>query len=185
MADVQIRDLLTKHESQIDTLGQRLLAGDDEGFAAAMVGLVTTLASGVPLLGALADKVVARAFAGSANAMLRRELAVLQQEEDRRRFVGELGEAVEALIGQALIQLATMQHNVKDELLQALGGVRSDLAEFRTELAGQLGDYSVRLELQEVLEGGVGVRVSSQSQKRVWITTQRVRGKGSVGIDLG
>ena len=93
----------------------------------------------------------------SADAMLRRELAAMEKDEERQRFAAQIAEPVEALIGQALIQLVRVQHNVKDEVLEALGGLRGDLATFREEFAKELGGATVKVEVQVVKEGATGV----------------------------
>jgi hypothetical protein len=70
-------------------------------------------------------------------------------------------------------------------VLEALGGVRADLAGFREEFAKELGGATVRVETQTVKEGAIGVRVRSETKKRVFIGRMEVSGSGSVGIDLG
>jgi hypothetical protein len=117
--------------------------------------------------------------------MLREELAAMEKEEERQQFVAQLAEPVEALVGQALIQLVRVQHNVKEEVLEALGGLREDLAGFREEFARALGNYDVRLDLAEGESGGVGVRVRADTRKRVWIKHAIGRGPGSTGVDIG
>jgi hypothetical protein len=44
-------------------------------------------------------------------------------------------------------------------VLEALGGVRADLAAFREQFAAGVGSENVRLDKQVVESGGVGVRV--------------------------
>jgi hypothetical protein len=186
MADADLGTLLEPHKSTLKDMGQSLSSGDHAKFAESAAGLVAVLATGNPqvaLLAPFARKAVAKAFGNAADGMFKRELAAMEAEEDRQKFVGQIGEAVEALIGQALIQLVRVQHNVKDEVLDALGGMRAELAGFREQFAAGLGGETVRVDRQDV-EGGIGVRVRATTSKRVWIGHQTVRGAGSVGIDL-
>ncbi len=55
--------------------------------------LVGALATGNPqvaLLAPFAEKAVAKAFGNSADAMLRRELAAMEKEEERQRFAAQI-----------------------------------------------------------------------------------------------
>ena len=90
------------------------------------------------------------------------------------------------LLGQALIQLVRSQHAVKDEVLDALGGVRRDLEAFRQDFAARVASASesVRLDSLVVHGGGLGIRVRATTTKRVVLTHMEVAGAGSVGIDL-
>jgi hypothetical protein len=188
MADADLGTLLEPHKSTLKDMADSLSSGDHAKFIACAAGLVGVLATGNPhvaLLAPFARKAVAKAFGNAADEMFKRELAAMEAEEDRRKFVEQIGEAVEALLGQALIQLVRVQHNVKDEVLEQLGGVRADLAAFREQFAAGLGGETARLDRQVVESGGIGVRVRATTTKRVWIAYQTVRGAGSVGIDLG
>lgn len=79
---------------------------------------------------------------------------------------------VEALLSQAVLQLVRVQHNVHDDVLRALGGVRDDLADFRERFTTAIPaaeQQAARLELQEVSGGALGIHVSNRSQKRVFV----------------
>jgi hypothetical protein len=185
MADTDLAALLEPHKSTLKDMAQSLAAGDHVKVAASAAVLVTALATGNPqvaLLAPFVDKAVAKAFGNSADAMLRRELEAMEKEEERQRFVAQLAEPVEALVGQAIVQLVRVQHNVKDEVLEALGGVREDLAGFREAFARELGDYEVRVDLAEGESGGVGVRVAAEAKKHVWVKHALGRGPGSTGL---
>jgi len=185
MADADLGALLEPHKSTLKDMATSLAAGDHAKLAASAAVLVGALATGSPqvaLLAPFAEKAFAKAFGNSADAMLRRELAAMEKEEDRQRFVAQLAEPVEALIGQALIQLVRVQHNVKEEVLEALGGVRSDMAGFREEFAKELGSHEVRVDLAEGEGGGVGVRVAAGAKKHVWVKRAVGRGPGSTGL---
>jgi hypothetical protein len=115
-----------------------------------------------------------------------------EREEDRQAFVKNIGEEVEALMGQALLQLVRVQHNVKEELeadvLQALGGLSESLAAFREEFQQQLEQVgadaleAVRVDLLEVV-GGIGVRVSAGAKRRMHVKHARVEGGTGFVLD--
>lgn len=187
MADAYLGALLEPHKATLKEMSQSLAQGDHPAFVEKTAGLVAALATGNPLVALLAPLAragVAKAFGNAADAAFAHELAAMEAEEDRKRFVEQLAEPIEALIGQALIQLVRVQHNVKDEVLDGLGGVREDLATFRAEFAAAIPTETVRVEHQEVTAGAIGVRVRAETKKRVFIARQEVRGAGSVGIDL-
>ncbi|MGK3974141.1 hypothetical protein WMF38_20765 [Sorangium sp. So ce118] len=188
MADADLGALLGPHKNTLKDMAQSLATGDHAKLAASAAVLVGAVATGHPevaLLAPFAEKAIAAAFGRSADAMLRREFAAMEKEEERQRFVADLAEPVEALVGQAVIQLVRVQHNVKDEVLEALGGVREDLAGFRDAFAKELGSATVKVDVQAVKGGAVGVRVRSETKNRVFIGHMEVSGPGSVGIDLG
>ena len=154
-----------------------------------MSSLAVSLATGNPFLAALAPlgrKAIARIFGSSVNAVLTRELAALAKDEERRAFLHQIDEVVEALLGQALIQIVRSQHAVKDEVLETLGGMRRDFESFRNDFATQLANASetVRVDSIKVTDGGIGVRVAATTSKRVVLKQMVVKGPGSVGIDL-
>ena len=183
----EIVTLLERNSSQLETLGTKLIEGKRDECVAALVGLVTGIASGCPLLAALAKAGVARAFASTATERLLLEYKSYEQQKDRERFIGDMALNVEALLSQAVLQLVRVQHNVHDDVLRALGGLRDDLADFRERFAAALPaaeHEAARLELQEVSGGALGIHVSSRSQQRVFVARQVVSGAGSVGIKL-
>jgi hypothetical protein len=182
--------LLKAHQSELKAVAAAAANGDQQKTIDATSSLVVALVTGNPILGALAPlgrKGVARAFGCSVNAALTSALASLAEEDERRTFLNQIGDIVEVLLGQALIQLIRSQHAVKDEVLDALGGMRRDFESFRADFAAQLAAVpeSVRVEeIVEVLDGGIGVRVSAATTTRVVLKQLVVRGTGSVGIDL-
>lgn len=108
MADVDLATLLEPHKNTLKDMSKSLAEGDHAAFIASVAGLVAALATGNPhiaLLAPLGQKAVAKAFGNAADAMFKRELAALEAEEERRAFLGQIDEAVEELIGQALVQL--------------------------------------------------------------------------------
>ncbi|WP_437599473.1 hypothetical protein WMF28_42280 [Sorangium sp. So ce590] len=187
MSDRALGELLEPHNDMLKDMAQSLAAGDRAKLIGTSAALVAALATGNPqvaLLAPFAEKAVACAFGNAADDMFRRELAAMEREEDRRAFIAQIGDAVEALIGQALIQIVRSQHRVKEEVLEALGGVREDLAAFRERFGAELGGAAARVDLQVVTAGAIGVRVRATTGKRVFIARQEVSGAGSVGIDL-
>lgn len=188
--DLELAKLLEAHRGELKTIAEAAATGNHEKVIDAVSSLALSLATGNPLLGALAPlgrKGIARIFGNSVNAALTRELAALAREDRRRDFLNQIDDVMEAAIGQALIQIVRTQHAVKDEVLDALGGMRQDFEEFRNDFAAQLANVSenVRVDsLVEVIDGGVGVRVAATTTKRVVLPHMVVRGPGSVGIDL-
>lgn len=186
MSDFVLGEQIEKHEGALEAMGKALIEGKQEAFVAEAANLVTTLASGQPLLGALVEQGFARLFASSANAVLDKQIAAWNQELDRQQRMGKLAEAVEVLLGQAIIQVIRAQHGIKDELMEALGGMREDLAGFREDLAARTAAASAALRVeQEVVSGGAtGVRVRASS-KAVIIRQGTVTGAGTTGVEIG
>lgn len=194
MADADLTTLLKPHEGTLREMAKQLTAGDRAGFVGSLVTLVTALATGNPqiaLLAPFAGKAASRAFSSAADDFFRQQLAQLEAEEAQRAFVAQIAEAVEALLGQAVLQLVRLEHNVKDELVEALGGVREDLAAFRERFEAELealrheSGEVVRVNAQVVRDGATGIRVGAGARRRVFVARMEVTGKGSVGIDLG
>lgn len=187
--DVELKGLLKAHQGELKTIAEAAGSGNRDKVIDAVSSLAISLATGNPVLGALAPlgrKAIARAFGNSVNAALDRELAALAKEEERRAFLGQIDEVIEALLGQALIQMVRSQHAVTDELLEALGGVRRDFETFRAEFADQIAKSaeSIAVDTMSVRDGGLGVRVAATTTKRVALRHIEVSGAGSVGIDL-
>jgi len=188
MSDVDLAKLLDLHKSDLRQLAQHLATGDRAKFVVGAAALVTTLATGNPtvaLLAPFAEKAVARAFASAADKKLREELAKFEVAEERQAFVSSIADAVEALLGQAVLQIVRVEHRTKEEMLEALGGLREELGTFRDDFQRGLDAESVRIDVQRVLTGGVGVRVDPGALERVFVREQVVSGHGSVGVVLG
>jgi len=187
--DIELQELLKAHQGELKTIAEAAGSGNRDKVIDAVSSLAVSLATGNPVLGALAPlgrKGIARVFGNTVNAALTRELAALAKEEDRRAFLGQIDEVIEALLGQALIQIVRSQHAVKEELLEALGGVRHDFERFRTEFAEQVekAGENVAADTVKVREGGLGIRVAATTTRRVVLRYMEVTGEGSVGIDL-
>ncbi len=189
MADVDLEKLFEPHQEELKTLGEHLAAGQRDKFiagAATLVGAVATGNPSVALLAPFAEKVVARAFASAADERLRVEIEAMEREDERRAFVKQIGDAIQVLVDQAVLQMVRVQHNIAGELEEKVAGrMHEELDDFRSTFADNLNGYTVRLEEQVVREGAIGVRVSPNAAKRVFIRRMDVAGKGSVGIDLG
>lgn len=189
MSDVDLEKLLEPHKGEVKAIADAAANGNRDKVIDGAAGLAVTLATGNPMLGALAPlgrEAVARAFGSAVNQALDRELAQFHKEQERQAFFGQLDELLAALIGQALVQIVRSQHNVKDEVLAALGGLRSDFAEFRRDFAARLaafGEATVQVDEQWVRGGSIGVRVREATTKRVRLGKQIVTG-GSTGILL-
>ena len=187
MSDFVLGEQIEKHGGTLEAMGKALIEGRQEAFVAETAGLVSTLAVGHPLLGRLVEHGFARLFASSANAVLDKQIAAWNQELDRQQLVARLAEAVEALLGQALIQVIRAQHDVKDEVMQALGGLRQDLAGFREDFAARAAaaQAALRVEQELVSGGATGVRVRAGSSKALLIRQGTVTGAGTTGVEIG
>jgi hypothetical protein len=189
MSDVDLEKLLEPHSKELELIADAAAKGERDKVIDGTASLAVTLATGNPLLGALAPlarKGIAKAFGNAADAMFARELAKMEKDDERKAFLGQIDAIVAALVGQAVIQLVHTQHNVKEEVLAALGGVREDFASFRTdfEIRVKASGDTVRVDEQVVEGGAIGVRVRLSTTKRVRLKYQLVSGRGSVGIDL-
>jgi hypothetical protein len=187
--DIELGSLLEAHKGELKTIAEAAGSGNKEKVIDVATSLVVSIATGNPLLGALSPlgrKGIARAFGNSVNAALTRELDLLKQDEERKQFLGQIDEVVEALLGQALIQMIRSQHAIKGEVLDALGGVRDEFEAFRSDFAARVASASenVRIDTMIVRDGGLGVRVRAGTVKRVVLRHVDVMGRGSVGIDL-
>jgi hypothetical protein len=187
MSDFVLGEQIEKHEDTLEAMGKALTEGKPEEFVAEATGLVTALASGQPLLGALVKHGFAHIFGASANAVLEKQIAAWNQELDRQQHIARLAEAIEVLLGQALIQVVRAQHGVKDELLQALGGVRADLAGFREDFGARMAAAQAELRIEQDLvgEGATGVRVRASSSQSVLVRQGTVTGAGTTGVEIG
>jgi hypothetical protein len=187
--DIELQKLLEAHKGELKTIAEAAGSGNKEKVIDVATSLAVSLATGNPLLGALAPlgrKGIARAFGNSVNAALTRELEAIAKDDERKQFLGQIDEVVEALLAQALIQLIRSQHAIKDEVLEALGGVRRDFEAFRNDFAARVASASenVRVDTMIVRDGGLGVRVRASTVKRVVLRHVEVVGPASVGIDL-
>jgi aminopeptidase N len=187
--EFEIEQLLEGHAGELKSIGQAAARGEHDKVIDGVAGLVMTLATGNPLVGALvpfARLGVAKAFGNATDAMLRRELATMEKEEERQAFLGQIDEVLAATLGQAVVQLVSVQHHVKDEVLEALGGLRSDFENFRRDFEQRLRTQSESVRVEDLLvqDGGTGVRVRATTLKRVALERVVVTGQGSVGIDL-
>jgi hypothetical protein len=188
MSDVALANLLEPHKSELRQLAQHLAGGDHAKFVAGAATLIATLATGnpaVPVLLPFTEKAVARAFASAADKRLSEELAKLEDDEARQAFVRSIADAVEVLLGQAVLQIVRVEHQVKEEIFEALGGLRDDFSAFREDFKHQLDTEIVRIDVQRVLAGGVGIYVSPGASERVFVRKQVVSGAGSKGVVLG
>jgi hypothetical protein len=135
---LRLDELVLTREKELSDLGQALVSGQSEKAVSALLGLITALATTSPLLGTLAKAGVERAFAQSATSRLLAEYQKYEQEKDRERFVEHIDEAVRDVIAEAFVQMVRVQHNTKDEVLEALGGLREEWQDFRAALEHRL-----------------------------------------------
>lgn len=168
--EVELGALLKAHQGELKAVAEAAAAGNTGRLIDAASSLAVSLATGSPLLGALAPlgrKELARAFGNSVNAALTRELAAVAKAQERRAELQEIEAVVEALLGEVLIQIVRSQH--------ALHDARGPLAE---------ACATVRVEVLTVSGGGIGVRATSATTQQVALSRMDVTGVGSVGIEL-
>jgi hypothetical protein len=184
MSNLEIRTLLEKNGEEVKSLTEALLTPNNDQAVAALAGLFISIVTGVPALGGLVDKGLATIFGQSASSKLDFQIAAWNEEEKRHRLAAEIGDMVEGLLGQMLIQIVRSQHQTTERLEKTLGGMGEDLADFRADVGERMRQANVRIELQEVTDGGLGVTVTANAKKRLFVGTMRVSGKGSVGVKL-
>ena len=182
MSEVVLGDLLEKRGSEMKEITQSLVNGDGEKTAAGLAGLLTTVLTGVPALGNVVAQGLEKIFGSSANAILVQQIEAWQKEQQQTDLVSRVRDSVEVLLGQALIQLVRSQHASTAELERALGGIREELKGFRDSIQGRLEDAGIRVDLQEIAENGIGIRVGEKARASVFVRRQVVN--GGVGIDL-
>src|ERR1700733_10754603 len=141
MENVDIEALLEARSGELKEIAEAAAKCDREKLTDAAAGLAVSLATGNRVLAALAPlarKGIARAFGNAADKMFERELAAMAKQEERDKFLGQIDEVVAALVGQAIVQLVRTQYRVKEETLEALGGLRADFETFRCDFLDQL-----------------------------------------------
>lgn len=188
MSELELSALLEPHKADLRKLAENFLAGDHAKFVSGTAALLGAIATGNPTILALApfaERAVSAAFASAADKRVTAELERMRVEEEREAFVATIADTVEALLGQAVLQLIRTQHRVKEDVLDQLGGIRADLSQFRDDFQRGLAADQIYLNVQHVLDGALGLRVSPGARERVFIGEQIVTGPGSVGIVLG
>jgi hypothetical protein len=143
--DVELATLLKEHQGELKAIAEAAGSGNRDKVIDGVSSFAISLATGNPLLATFAPlgrKGIARIFGNSVNAALTRELAAQVSEAERRVFLDQIGEVLEAMLQEALGQIVRSQHAAKDEVLQGLGGMRQDLAAFRQDFAAQLASAS-------------------------------------------
>jgi hypothetical protein len=184
MPSLDLKSMLEQQSGSLQTINKSLLANDEETLIAGLAGLFTSVLTGVPGLAPIAESAISAAFGRSATAMLRKELATMERDEQRRAFVGQLIDPLEDLIGQALIQIVRSQTRIADDLLSRLGGLRQDLEEFREDFASRASKAIVKLDIQAVVGGATGIRVRHSGNANVTVGRQHIEGAGSTGVDV-
>lgn len=186
MAEPQLHTEISKHAEKVHAITVELGKNNKESAIVKIGELLGALASDIPIVGKLSGAAAGAAFKNSAYGQMDAALKAAKTEEERQQQLDLIGEMMEALIGQALIQIARINGMVRDELVEELGGLREDLEDFRADFKQRLkaAEGQIRVDLQLVEDGGIGVRVRSGAAKGVWIKKQQVRGAGSVGIEL-
>jgi hypothetical protein len=91
---------------------------------------------------------------------------------------------MESLLGQAVLQIVRVEHRTKEEVIEALGGLRNELSTFREDFQRALATETVHIDVQRVLRGGIGIRVDRGAVERVFVRRQVVSGDRSVGVVL-
>jgi len=174
--DLEIGSILDGNGKDLAELGTAIIGGESQKVAGALAGLVASSVLGAPALGGLANAAVQHAFVVPATKRLMEQIAEYKMEQDQAVFIAKIRDEVEVLIGQALVQIVRSQNNVNETLVEKLGGMAGEFAEFRAEFQRGLdGHEAVVLGMLEVV-GGVGVRISANAQSRMRIGHAKVTG---------
>ena len=184
---IEIAALIKENQSNLEAVGSGLVEGKGETVVTGIMSMVLAMVTGHPEIAVLApflQEGVRRAFASTATRQFEKALAEMKAEDEKAAFAAKIAEPIEALIGQSLIQMVKVQHRTKDEVIDALGGLRKEFADFREQLQDRLDDAGVKIDVQRVREGATGVRISEGARASVWIKEMTVSGEGSIGIDL-
>ena len=184
---MDLGELIKQHGADLKEAAAGLAEGKHEKVVAALGAIILGIATGHPEIGLLAPFIEAgarRAFANSASRCLDAAIAAAKSDEEKSEFVAQIADSIEALLGQSLIQMVHVQHHTKDEIIEALGGMCKELADFREDFQDRLDDKGVRVDVQRIRNGATGIRISEGARARIWIGEMTVAGAGSVGIDV-
>lgn len=188
MKTSDLGEAIRSHPSELKDVASGFAARDHAKTVAAIVRFTGTLA-GQPalanLLAPFSEEAVKRAFASTATQRLLAEAARLESEDREEACTTALLDFIEALLGQAIIQLVRVQHQTTDPIVEAMGGLRADLEAFREDFQSQLDESEVRVDVQRIREGATGIHLSEGAKSRIWIREQNVTGPESVGIRVG
>lgn len=202
MADIELSKVLEEQKDTLKEMAQDVVAGNGAKLAGSAAALVTAAATGHPevaLLAPFAQAALAKLFGSAAERALQREIEAYAQEEEKRAFAGQIGEVVEALLGQAILQVVCVQHRLKEEELRALeemlGGVREDLAAFREDIRAGLEQAAkagaaakaavqeiVRVERMNVRDGAIGVLLGPDAAEALVRVARQVVTGGGLGV---
>jgi hypothetical protein len=188
MQDMDLGELIKQHGAELKEAAAGLAEGKREKVVAALGTLILGMATGSPMVGLLAPFVEAgahRAFASSASRRLDAALAAAKSEQEKTTLITQIADSIESLLGQALIQMVHVQHGMTDEIIAALGGMRKELADFRTDFQKGLDEMGVRVDAQMICDGATGIRISEGARAQIWVGKMTVSGSGSVGINVG
>jgi hypothetical protein len=187
MQRMDLGDFIRRQSAELKDAATGLAEGRREKLIAALGAMALGMVTGHPEIGLFAPFIEAgtrRAFGNSASRRLDAALAEAKSEEEKAVLVARIADSVEALLGQALIQMVHVQHQTKDEIIEALGGLREDLADFREDFQDRLDTEGVRVNFQRIRDGATGIRISEGARARIWVGDMTVIGSGSVGIDV-
>lgn len=185
---VDLIEKIKQHSGELLEISTGLAHRDKAKVAAGVTSLLVAAAGHPELAGLLSPFVhagVQRAFVNTATTRLISAAAKYEQIDEQNAFISRIAESIEVLIGQSLIQLVRTQHQTKDAVVDALGGLRTDLQQFRSDFEQRVAESDIRIEIQRVLDGATGIRVSADALATLWIGEQFVSGQGSVGIYVG
>jgi len=149
-------ELIKQHGDDLKIAAAGLAEGKREKVVGALGAIVLGLVTGHPEIALLApfiEEGARRAFALSGTQRLEKAIAAARTEEEKAALVAQIAESIESLLGQSLIQMVRVQHQTKDEIIEALGGMRKELADFREDFQDRLDDEGVRVDVQRIREG--------------------------------
>jgi hypothetical protein len=181
-------ELIKQHGADLKEAATGLAEGNREMVFGALEAIILRIAKGHPEIGLLAPFFEAgarRAFALSATQRLEKAMAAARTEGEKATLVSQIAESVELLLGQSVIslfQMVRVQYPT-DEIIEALGGMRKELADFRDDFQKRLEDEGVRVNVRRIREGGTRIRISEGAKARLWGWEMNVKSEGNVQID--
>lgn len=170
-----LKELADRTEG-VAEIAKGLREHDAAGTTASVAGLIATLATGIPVLGKLAEEGARWVFARTAYARLEKVAAEINRELDQAAQEKRIAESVAQLVGQSLLKLGEEPAQVTS----LVGVIDPQLSDFGDTFAAEY----VRVEQALVDGGSTGVELSEPKGREVAVVQQRVTGRGTVGVKL-
>jgi hypothetical protein len=184
---MNVPDLVQAHASELATLSLDLPGATPQDFEARLTSFVGKLLGTIPGVGPILQRVLEDAFRNSSHQIMSAELAALSAEQDQQARHDALRDLIEDLLGQAIYQIVKAQGQRTDALHAQLAQHSDQLRAFGDALAAHLGRsaaFDAEVGHVNVNAGGTGIRLRSDSNKRVRVQEINVTGPGAVGLEL-